>query len=271
MATIDIIILAKNEARNLPDCLASFKGLGQAVVIDDNSSDGTARLAREAGALVFERAMDSFSGQRNYALTVSNAEWVFFLDADERFSPGLVEAVRERVGGPKVAGKARRRNFAFGRRFRFGHLAPDWVTRLFPRGEVTWSGEVHESPETGLEAVALPGFLEHHTYRGWDQFLSKMERYARLWAKGAAIKGKRSSVIGALAKASFTILKNLVLKLGFLDGPYGWAVCVVSGYYTLSKYLFLNSLDCEGRELSGEGRDLATEDSDSVISGPGKR
>ncbi|MDR2367880.1 MAG: glycosyltransferase family 2 protein [Deltaproteobacteria bacterium] len=239
---IDIVILTKNEAGNLPGCLASFAGLGQAVIIDDGSSDDTVRLAREAGAVVYERAMDDFSGQRNFALEKSGAEWVFFLDADERFTPGLVEAVRAHVAGPRAAGRVLRKNFAFGQRFRFGHLAPDWVTRLFPRGEVRWVGEVHERAETGLPVVALGGHMEHLTYRDWEHYLGKMERYARIWALEAARKGKRCGVVGALAKASANYFKTMVLKLGVLDGPRGWAVCAISGYYTLSKYLILNGL-----------------------------
>jgi glycosyltransferase involved in cell wall biosynthesis len=247
--SVDIIILTKNEQANLPDCLASFKGLGRAVVIDDNSNDETVKVAREAGATVYERIMDNFSGQRNFGLEKAEADWVFFLDADERFDPELMEAVRGHVAGPKnEAGRVLRRNYAFGRRFRFGHLAPDQVTRLFPRGAVRWSGEVHENPETGLPVKTLPGYLEHHTYRDWEQFLGKMERYARMWAHGAARRGVSVGVAWALGKATFNIFKTLVLKLGILEGPCGWAVSAVIGYYTLSKYLILNGLT--GKDLN---------------------
>jgi glycosyltransferase involved in cell wall biosynthesis len=161
--SIDVIVLTKNEANNIQDCLASFKGLGRALVIDDDSDDDTVRLAEAAGAVVVGRKMDDFASQRNFALGVSGSEWVFFLDADERFTPGLVEAVKAHVAGPRVPGKVLRRNFAFGKMFRFGHLAPDWVTRLFPGGEVRWVGEIHERAETALKAKALGGSLEHHT------------------------------------------------------------------------------------------------------------
>jgi glycosyltransferase involved in cell wall biosynthesis len=241
--TLDIVILTKNEARNIMPCLASFRGLGQALVIDDGSTDETVALARGAGAVVHGRAMDDFSGQRNYALAVSTADWVFFLDADERFTPGLAEAVARHVReGGGSAGRALRRNFAFGRRFRFGHLAPDWVPRLFPRGAVEWAGRVHETPVTDLPLATLSGFLEHHTYRSWEHFLTKMERYARIWAAEAAGKGRGCGVSTALAKGLANFAKTAILKLGFLDGPVGVAVSAVSAYYTLSKYLILSGL-----------------------------
>jgi (heptosyl)LPS beta-1,4-glucosyltransferase len=72
--------------------------------------------------------------------------------------------------------------------------------------------------------------------------LTKMGRYAGLWAREAAGTGRGCGVGRALAKAAGNMFKTLVLRLGVLDGPYGWAVCAVSGYYTLSKYLILSGL-----------------------------
>jgi glycosyltransferase involved in cell wall biosynthesis len=239
--SIDIIILAKNEAKNLPDCLGSIKGLGQAIVIDDHSTDETVSLAQEAGALVYERKLDNFSAQRNFALTKSQADWVFFLDADERCSPELLAGIKEHISGPKAAGKVLRRNFAFGRKFRFGHLSPDWVIRLFPKGTVEWSGAVHENPETSLPVKPITGHMEHHTYRNWEHFLAKTEHYARLWAAGAKKAGKKSSVLTSLIKAKANFIKTYIIKLGFLDGPCGLAVSLVVSYYTLSKYLILST------------------------------
>jgi hypothetical protein len=187
--------------------------------------------------------MDNFSGQRNYGLTVSTASWVFFLDADERVSSELAEDIRRVIALEPVAGKILRRNFALHRRFRFGHLAPDWVTRLFPRGRVHWVGDVHESPQTDLPVVPLAGNLEHHTYQSWGNFITKMQRYAQIWATEAAQKGQKASVPKALVKASFNFFKMLILKFGVLDGPAGVAVSAISAYYTLHKYLLLNDIN----------------------------
>ncbi|MDR0622796.1 MAG: glycosyltransferase family 2 protein [Deltaproteobacteria bacterium] len=254
--SIDIVILTKNEAKNLGDCLVSFRGLGQAVIVDDGSTDGTVEMAEAAGALVYSRKLDDFANQRNFALEVSKADWVFYLDSDERFTPELVEAVRAHVDGSKAvglgaAGKVLRKNFAFGKRFRFGHLAPDWVVRLFPKGEVKWVGAVHERAVTGLEIKPLGGNLIHQTYRDWDHFLGKMEWYSRMWAQGAAKEGKAGGVGLALGKAAANVFKTMVLKMGVLDGPYGWAVSAAIGYYTMSKYLILDSLNKANGKVEG--------------------
>ncbi|MDR0355241.1 MAG: glycosyltransferase family 2 protein [Deltaproteobacteria bacterium] len=242
--SLDIIILTKNEARNITACLNSFKGFGQAIVVDDESSDETVALAEAVGAKVFSRKMDNYSAQRNFALEQSEADWVFFLDADERFTPGLKEGIERHIAGKPAAGEVLRVNYAFGRRFRFGHLAPDRVARLFPKGHVRWEGLVHESAKTDLPTKKISGYEEHYTYGNWEHFLGKMERYSRLWAKEAAEKGRSCCAFVAVIRAFLNFFKMFVIKLGFLDGPAGWAICLVSAYYTLSKYLILSDLNC---------------------------
>ena len=53
-------------------------------------------LARAAGATIIERPFDNFAGQRNVALEAVDAEWIFFVDADERVTPELAVEVRRR-------------------------------------------------------------------------------------------------------------------------------------------------------------------------------
>ncbi|MDR1658536.1 MAG: glycosyltransferase family 2 protein [Deltaproteobacteria bacterium] len=237
---LDVVVLTKNEEKNITDCLRSFRGLGRAVVIDDGSTDRTVALAQAQGAQVHYRSLDSFAEQRNFALTKTDADWIFFLDADERFTPALRSSVEKFVSRPQpAAGSIRRVNYAFGRRHRFGHLAPDRVTRLFPRGRVKWERAVHESPETDLPIEKLEGFLEHHTYGDWNRYLDKFVGYARLWAEEEFQNGRRTTALSAVLHAAAAFFKMAVQRLGFLEGSVGWALCWYHGGYTLSKYLLL--------------------------------
>ncbi|MDR2442425.1 MAG: glycosyltransferase, partial [Deltaproteobacteria bacterium] len=104
--SLDVIILTKNEAKNIQDCLKSFEGSFRAIVIDDDSQDETVALAKALGAEVYYRLLDSFAAQRNFALTKSQADWVFFLDADERFTPELIKSVKSFISQNQVQGQA---------------------------------------------------------------------------------------------------------------------------------------------------------------------
>ena len=247
--TIDIIILTWNEAKNITDCVKSFQGLGRAVVIDDNSQDDTVALAKAAGATVFTRTLDNFSAQRNFALTKVEADWVFFIDSDERFTPELVERVREFISGPPQAGAVKRVNYAFGKRHRFGQLAPDMATRLFPKDRVRWVGLVHEFPETDLLVRPIGGFLRHYTYDDWKKYMDKLVKYARLWADGEHNKRREPSMFRAFGHAFFSFVKTFVFKLGFLEGPLGWVLCWYNGCYTLTKYVFLKQKYDDERKI----------------------
>jgi hypothetical protein len=128
-----------------------------------------------------------------------------------------------------------RHSFAFGRRHRFGVLKPDRVTRLFPQGSVTWTGEVHERPVLTIPLRALPGHLEHHTYSDWAQHQTKLIRYTEQWAKSAWEQGRRAGRLAPWLRAGAGFLKMFGLNLGFLGGPASWALCWRHGCYTLTK------------------------------------
>jgi glycosyltransferase involved in cell wall biosynthesis len=243
--SLTVIILARNESGQIDECLDSVESAAdELLVVDDHSEDDTAARAEARGARVVRRRLESFAAQRNFALTPAAGDWVFFLDADERFSPRLAAACRRHMAAhPDRPGSVARRNFAFGRRHRFGPLKPDRVTRLFPRGAVRWEGEVHERPVAGRPALPLAGHLPHLTYRDWDHYLAKQFRYAALWAEEARARGRTASPLAAVLRAGAGFLKMLFLNLGLLGGPVTWALCWYHGAYTLTKYL----------KLSGQG------------------
>ena len=92
------VILTKNEARHIHECIASVAWADQVLVSDSFSDDGTPDLARAAGAVVIQRPFDGWAGQRNAALDTAaqlGAEWVLFVDADERATPELAAEIRQ--------------------------------------------------------------------------------------------------------------------------------------------------------------------------------
>ncbi|UQZ88519.1 beta-1,4-glucosyltransferase [Deltaproteobacteria bacterium Smac51] len=244
MSTLSVIILTGNESRNITDCVASVRGADEVVVVDDESSDDTVELATRAGAKVIRHKLDNFADQRNFALTQTTGEWVFFLDADERFSPGLMDSIRAHMDNRQgMAGSVVRRNFAFGQRHRFGPLKPDRVTRLFPAGTVYWDGLVHERPVFEINSAHLHGHLEHLTYSTWDQYINKQLRYADLWAREKHAVGKITSPLSAVVRGSLGFFKMFILNMGLLGGPVAWALCSYHSLYTMTKYLKLAELN----------------------------
>src|SRR6185295_4335606 len=87
---LSVTILAKNEERNIAECLESVVNWADEVmVIDDESTDRTAELAQRSGAKVFRRKMENEGKHRNWAYAQARNEWVLSLDADETVTKEL--------------------------------------------------------------------------------------------------------------------------------------------------------------------------------------
>ena len=135
MLTLVAVILTKNEAHNIADCVASLRDWVDGVVVwDGGSTDDTCEQAHRAGAWVVQRPFDNFARQRQAVLDTLTAEWVFFVDADERATPALAQEVRQAIQKDRVAGCwIPRRNFIVGHETRGGGFFPDYQLRLLKR------------------------------------------------------------------------------------------------------------------------------------------
>ena len=129
------VILTKNEAHNVGDCIAALRDWTDAVVVWDSCShDATRQIALAAGACVVARPFDDYARQRQAALDTIDSEWILFIDADERATPALAQEI---LNASRVAGCAGywipRRNFIVGHEMRGGGFTPDYQLRLLRR------------------------------------------------------------------------------------------------------------------------------------------
>lgn len=243
MAQLAVVILTKNEEKNIEAVVANAKRCTEEVIIlDSGSTDKTLDLAAKFGARTIFRAWtNDFAAQRNFVLDKTDADWLLYLDADERLSEELIKSINTVMRSNKLEKQyiIKRRSHAFGQVFRHGVLRPDRVARLFPRDRVSWVSKVHERPECSLQAENLAGYIEHYTYESWQQYFGKFNQYTSLWAEEAFKNGKRTTPAGAFAHASYSFLQMAFLKLGVLDGWLGLALCCNHFNYTLTKYLKL--------------------------------
>lgn len=246
MSSLAVLILTKNEEANITDVVRNAKSCtDEVVVIDSGSTDRTVELAEKAGAVVAFRAWDGdFSAQRNFALTQTNADWVLYLDADERLNEELVRSVQHIVQTNALDAQytVKRKSVAFGVTFNHGVLNPDRVQRLFPRNRVTWVNKVHEHPECDLPTKNTSGYIEHHTYADWHEWEEKLCLYTTIWARDAYARGKRTSLPGIWLHSIGGFFKMFVMRRGFLDGWIGTYLCCTHFFYTMLKYLKLHEL-----------------------------
>lgn len=245
MPELAVLILTKNEEKNIEACIKSASFADEIVVIDSGSTDATQAKAEALGArfVVHPMGETGFAGQRNFALTQTKAEWVLFLDADERIVPSAVETIGRIVSeNIPMAYRMQRKNVVMGKMMHYGGHRPDYAARLYPRTGVTWHGRVHEGIETDLPRKTLHNVLLHYTYTTWKQYFTKFNQYTSLAAQSMFERNKRVGKAGALGHAVLTFIRDYLLRGGFLDGFMGLTMSVMASVYTFVKYLKLINL-----------------------------
>ncbi|MES2201534.1 MAG: glycosyltransferase family 2 protein [candidate division FCPU426 bacterium] len=233
---VSVVVLTKNEEKNLPDCLRSLGWAAQVLVVDSQSTDKTVAVARRFGAEVWVRPWPGYTAQRNFALSKCRQPWVLSVDADERVAPDLEQAIRDLLKGvPDRQGyQVPEVNNYFGRWLRFAGIYPSEHTAFFRRvGARYESGkaDVHEGvriPDPGH----LKGHLIHQAYPSVELALEKLNHYTSVEAQGRLKRGDRAGFYGLLWRPLERFFKNYFLKLGFLDGIQGLLYCFLTGYYT---------------------------------------
>ncbi|AVV36046.1 glycosyltransferase family 2 protein [Pantoea vagans] len=251
---LSVVMIAKNEAELLPDCLASVSWADEIIVLDSGSSDDSVEIATQAGAQVYKsNDWQGYGIQRQRAQGYATGDMILMIDADERVSPELRAAIEQVLVAPpsRTVYSLGRSNLFLGRFMRHSGWYPDRVMRLYPRTFHYNDNLVHESLQSdGAPVVALPGALEHLTCRDLIAFQRKQLAYAEAWATERHQRGKRCGLFSVFSHTLGAFVKTLLLRAGFLDGKQGWILAVVNAQYTFNKYSALWALN----HASAKGR-----------------
>ena len=239
---ISVVILTRNEERNIQACLETCGFADEIIVIDDGSTDRTEAIARSFGEKVkiFHHAMNGdWAQQQNFSIEQATNYWVFLLDADERITPGLAQKLQELAKGPDKAYFVQRHNRFQNFQATHGVLRPDWVCRFMPRTMVRVYGQVHPEIRVQCEKTRLQSTgLIHYPYRSWKQYFNKFNTYTELSAQKYLEQNKKVSFIkDIMLRPIWAFLKIYFINGGILDGRAGFIFSVNHAFYTMNKYV----------------------------------
>jgi len=244
---LSVVIITLNAASQLKDCLESAAFADEVVVVDAGSTDGTPALATERGARVMHQEWLGFGRQKQFAVAQAAHDWVLCLDADERVSGDLRQAIAEVLEAPRFgAYRMARCNRFLGRYLRHGEGYPDWSLRLFDRRRARWSDDtVHEQVLFEGEVGTLAGDLLHESCETLDSYLAKQNRYTTLQAEELYKRGKRGRAGQLVLSPLLRFVKFYLFRLGFLDGTPGLAHTLIGCFNSFAKYAKLIALERE--------------------------
>ncbi|CAO95117.1 glycosyltransferase family 2 protein [Erwinia tasmaniensis] len=248
---LSVVMIAKDAAEILPECLESVSWADEIIVLDSGSSDATPDIAARHGAKVYHSSeWHGYGKQRQLAQSYASHPMILMIDSDERVTPELKRSVEKVLQRPpaEVVYSFSRSNLFLGRFMRHSGWYPDRVTRLYPRHFRYNDSLVHESLETArAKTEQLHGDLLHLTCRDFSAFQWKQFAYAEAWAKQRHQQGKRCGIAAIFGHTAGAFIKTLVLRAGFLDGKQGWLLAVVNAQYTFNKYTALWALNHTSR------------------------
>ena len=235
---ITVIILAKNEEKDLPQCLESVVWVDEIVVVDDQSTDKTISIAEKVGAKVYKRRLDDFSSQRNFALSKVETEWVLLVDPDETVPQKLQEEMRKVIKLEGFDGYYfPRKNIIFGQWIKHSGWYPDHQLHFFRTKKGKYVGKVHEQVEIKGKAGYLKTPLVHDNYQTITQYLEKLIYYTELEAAKQIKAGYRFSWPDLIQKPLDEFLRRYFAEDGYKDGVHGLALGLLQGFSELIVYL----------------------------------
>ncbi len=245
MSSLSVIVITRNEAANIRDCLLSVSWADELIVVDSGSTDDTARIAREMGAQVYVLTdWPGFGPQKNRALSYAGKDWVFSIDADERVTPELRNEIEMAMRQDKAAGYYCPRLSQFcGKFVRHSGWYPDYVLRLFKREAGKFSDSlVHESVLIQGNTARLATPLLHYSYLTTQDVERKVEQYSTAAAQQMFHFGKRAGLARAAISAGWAFLRTYIMRLGLLDGSAGLKIAHMNARTTYLKYRKLQVL-----------------------------
>jgi len=243
--TLSVVLITKNEERNLPGTLESVMpllrdGKGEVIVVDSGSTDHTVEIAKSYGAKVFVEAWKGFAAQKNSAIDKASMDWVLQLDADEPLEPELateIEAALKASSG--MSGFwIPRKNFFLGRWIRHGGFYPDPKLRLVRRGAGQFEEYgAHPTMKVTGPTRRLSHALLHNAYPTLRGYIDHMNSYSSMGAELSVGNGYRGfSFTNIVIRPLLTFVYNYFIRLGFLDGREGLLLHLYHSVYVSWKY-----------------------------------
>lgn len=234
------IVTTLNEADNIVECIRSLQRVCDEVVITDSySKDNTVELAQKAGARVYLHEYIGDGLQKNLALPYAKNRWVLSIDADERLSDELVEAIQN-IDFNKTSfdGFAlRRRNLIGDRWVKCCRWYPDNLVRLFRKDKLQFAELKQHAFVPSKNTGFLKADLIHYRYKNYDELFAKPERnYSSRGAKILFLKGKKAYACSPFFHGFAAFFVNYFIRGGLFGGVDGYVLSKAIAHNSFLKY-----------------------------------
>lgn len=264
MVPLSVVIITKNEAEAIAECIAAAKLITDDIVIIDNySTDETCNIALALGCRLYQCNWDGYGTNKNKGITLAKYDWILSLDADEIADLELALSMHSlKLDDPAMVYDVRFKSYFGKKLIRYGAWGCDHHIRLFNRKSVKWSdSNVHETlrlPE-GTRLQRLDGYIHHYSVKDRRECYAKALYYARLSAEKYFNSGKKANMVNLYLSPIFSFVKSYILYGGFLDGKEGLDIARITYKNKWLKYRYLLKLENSQKKKKYIKPELAVE------------
>ncbi len=239
-SNLTALIIAKNEEKMLAACLDTLSFCEKIIVVDTGSNDQTAKIAESYNCQVISFVHESFAKLREKAQGLVETQWLFYIDADERVTPGLAKEILLHLEQDDCQVMTlSRENVCYGTKFNFGNWQHDYVTRIFKKDNLKgWRGTIHESPVYFGQEIKLKQSLIHLTHRNTQDNLRKSADWTIKEAvalEAATVKKVTLRLI--LRKGIMEFYRRAFKYQGYKDGMPGLIEALVQAINRMIVYI----------------------------------
>jgi len=238
---ISATIIVFNEEQNIGPACESLTWADEIVIVDSDSTDKTAQIARQFTDRVFNHEFRGYKDKHEFADAQTTGDWIFWLDADERVTPELQKSIEQlRTRDPATLPNgflvARRTKF-LDRWIMHSGWYPDLKMRLYRKDGSYWGGvSPHETARVQGHLETLSGELLHFTKRNLSESHLALDSYSSLAADYYARNNRRMNPLQLILSSFAAFVRTYLLKQGFRDGVPGLIIAVMTGYGVFLRY-----------------------------------
>lgn len=239
---LSALIIAKNEQETIENCLKQLSFADEIIVLDQNSTDETLKIAKKYATKIIYSNQEDFSLNRNLLAKAALGKWLLYIDCDERLSSDVITKIQSIIGKPEhEAYYIQRKNFVLGKPVLHGGWWPDYAPRLFKKESLLkWQGKVHESPQIKGSFGYLDIPIIHLSARNTNFMLRKTIKWAKVEADlyyNAA--NPKVTILKIIKVSSVEFIRRYLFKKGFLDGSIGLIEAIYQAIHQATVFTYL--------------------------------
>lgn len=243
METISVVLSVRNEEMKFARTLEALQWADEIIVIDNESTDQTAAIARKYGATVYKvKNTLMLNTNKNFGFTRARSDWILSLDGDEVIPDELKREIKDKISNPEMSGYwIPRKNIIFGKWIQHGLWWPDKQLRLFRRGKGKFPCKhIHEyiTVDGPTNDLIMP--MVHFNYESVSQFIRKMDEiYSKNEAKNHIASGYHVVWFDAIRFPMSDFVKTYFAQGGYKDGLHGLVLSMLQAFYAFIVFVKL--------------------------------